>query len=63
MYFSLNIIKVIKSRKMRPLRHVACMWEKKNAYRLLVQKAEGKRPHGRPRHEWEGIIKLDFNRI
>jgi len=47
---------------MRPSRHVACMGEKKNAYRILVPKAEGKRPHGRPRHKWEGIIKLDFNK-
>jgi len=62
MYSSLNIIKVIKSRKMRPSRHVACMEEKKNAYRILVEKAEGKRPHGRLRHKWEGIIKLDFNK-
>jgi hypothetical protein len=29
----------------------------------LVQKAEGKRPHGRPMHKWEGNIKLDFNRM
>jgi len=29
---------------------------------VLVEKREEKRPHGRPRHKWEGIIKLDFNK-
>jgi hypothetical protein len=37
-YSSLNIVKVIKSRKMRPSKHVACTGEKKNAYRILVKK-------------------------
>jgi hypothetical protein len=36
--------------------HVACMREKRNAYRILVGKLEGKRPLGRPRHRWEDNI-------
>jgi hypothetical protein len=62
MYSSLNIFKVIKSRKMKPSGHVACNGDKKKAYRILLKKTEGNRPHGRPRHKWEGIIKLYFNK-
>jgi hypothetical protein len=42
-----NIIRMIKSRKMRWVGHVARMGEKRNAYRILVGKQEGKRPLGR----------------
>jgi hypothetical protein len=45
-----NIIKMIKSRRMRWARHVARMEEKRNAYRILVGKQEGTRPLGSPRH-------------
>jgi hypothetical protein len=40
---------MIKSRRMRWAGHIARMLEKRNAYRLLVRKPEGKRPLGRPR--------------
>jgi hypothetical protein len=43
---------MIKSRRMRWVGHVAQMGEKRNAYRLLVGKAERKRPLGRPRLRW-----------
>jgi hypothetical protein len=36
--------------------HVTCMGEMRNAYEILVEKPEGKRPCGRPRHRWEVII-------
>jgi hypothetical protein len=42
LYFSSNIIRLIKSRWMRCAGHVALMGEKRNAYRLLVGKSEGK---------------------
>jgi hypothetical protein len=45
-----DIIKMFKSRRMRWAEHVACMGHKRNAYRVLVGKAEGKRPLARPRH-------------
>jgi hypothetical protein len=50
LYSSLSIIRVIMSRRMRWAGRVARMGEKRNAYRLLVGKPEGKRPLGRPRH-------------
>jgi hypothetical protein len=50
LYFSPSLIRMIKSRRMRRAGHVARMWEKKNAYRILMGKAEGNRPLGRPRH-------------
>jgi hypothetical protein len=48
-YSSPSIIRIIKSRRMRWARHVARLGEKRNAYRLLVGKLEGKRLLGRPR--------------
>jgi hypothetical protein len=52
LYSSPNIIRTIKSRRMRWAGHVACMGEKINAYRILVGKPEGRRPLGRPRRRW-----------
>jgi hypothetical protein len=47
LYSSPRIIRIIKSRRMRWAGHVARMGEKRNAYRLLVGKPDGKRPLGR----------------
>jgi hypothetical protein len=63
LYSSLNIIRIIKSRRMRWARHVARMGEKRNAYRLLVGKPEGKRPLGRPRRRWVDNIKMDLREV
>jgi hypothetical protein len=52
LYSSPSIIRIIKSRRMRRAGHVARMREKRNVYRLLVGKPEGKRPLGRPRCRW-----------
>ena len=49
LYFSPNIVRVIKWRRMRWVGHVACIGEKRGVYRVLVGKHEGKRPLGRPR--------------
>jgi hypothetical protein len=54
---------MIKSRRMRWTGYVACMGGKGNAYRILVGKAEGKRPLGRPRHRWVDSIKMDLRAI
>jgi hypothetical protein len=48
LYSSPNIIRVIKSRRLRWAGHVACMGERRGAYRALVGKPERRRPLGRP---------------
>jgi hypothetical protein len=58
LYSSPNIIRMIKSRRMRWAGYVARMGEKRNAYRILVGKSEGKRPLGRPRRRWVDNIKI-----
>jgi hypothetical protein len=50
-YFSSNIFRVIKSRRMRWVGHVACMGEGRGVYRFLVGRPEGERPLGRRRHK------------
>jgi hypothetical protein len=63
LYSSSSIIRIIKSRRMRWVGHVARMREKRHAYRLLVGKPEGKRPLGRPRYRWIDNIKIDLLEI
>jgi hypothetical protein len=58
-----SIIRIIKSRRMRWAGHVARMGAKRNVYRLLVGKPEGKRPLGRPRRRWIDNIKMDLLEI
>jgi hypothetical protein len=57
---SLNIVRVIKLRRIRWAGHVAHMGEGRGVYRVLVGRPKGKRPLGRPRHRWEDNIKLDL---
>jgi hypothetical protein len=63
LYSSPSIIRIIKSRRMRWVGHVAGMGEKRNVYRLLVGKPEGRRPLGRPRRRWMNNIKMDLLEI
>jgi hypothetical protein len=63
LYSSPIIIRIIKSRRMRWADHVAPVGEKRNAYRLLVGKPEGKRPLGRPRHKWVDNIRMDLGEV
>jgi hypothetical protein len=63
LYSSLDIVRMIKSRRMRLAGHVALMGEGRDMYRVLVGRPEGKRPLGRPRHEWEDNVKLDLREI
>jgi hypothetical protein len=58
LYSSPSIIRMIKSRRMRWGEHLAQMEEKRNAYRILVGKPEGKRPLRRPGRMWVDNIKL-----
>jgi hypothetical protein len=63
LYSSPNIVRVIKSSRMRWVGHVARMAEGRGIYRLLVGRPEGKRPLGRPRSRWEDNIKMDLRDI
>jgi len=63
LYFLPNIVRVVKSRRMKWAGHVARMGEGRGVYRVLVGKCEGKRPLGRPRLRWEDNIKLDLQEV
>jgi hypothetical protein len=60
LYSSPNIIRVIKSRRMRWAGHVARTREGRGAYRMLVGRPEGRRPLRRPRRRWEDNIKINL---
>ena len=62
-YSSPNIIRVIKSRRVRWAGHVARMGDSRGVHRVLVRKPEGKRPLGRPRGRWEDNIKMDLQEV
>jgi hypothetical protein len=61
LYSSHNIVRVIKSWRMRWARHVARIGEGRGVYRIL--RSECKRPLGRPRRKWEDNIKMDLREI
>jgi hypothetical protein len=56
-------MRIIKWRRMRWAGHVARMGEKRNSYRLLLGKPEGKRPLGRPRRRWVENIRMDLGEV
>ena len=63
LYCSPNIVRVIKSRRMRWSGHVVRMGEERGVYRFLVWKPEGKRPLGRPRRRWVDDIRMDLQEV
>jgi len=63
LYSSPNIVRVIKSRRMRFAGHVACMGEERGVYRVLMGKPEGRRPLGRPRRRWVDNIRMDLQEV
>jgi hypothetical protein len=58
-----NIVRVIKSRRMRWAGHISRMKERSCIYSVLVGKPGGKRPIGRPRRRWEDNIKMDLQEV
>ena len=63
LHSSPNVIQMIKSIRMRWVGHAAHVGCRRGAYIVLVGKPEGKRSLGRPRHRWEGYIKLDLQAL
>jgi len=63
LYCSLNIVRVIKSRRMRWAGHVARMGEGRSVYRILVGKPEGKRSLGRSRRRWVDNIEMSLQEV
>jgi hypothetical protein len=63
LYSSPNVVRTIKSRRMRWAGHAARMGEGRGFYRVLVGRPKGKRPLGRPRYRWEDNIKMDLREI
>jgi hypothetical protein len=58
-----DIIRQVKSRRMRWAGHVARMGEERKVYKVLVGKPEGKRPLGKPRRRWEDGVRIDLGEI
>ena len=63
MYSLPNIVRVVKSRRMRWAGHVTHMGEGRDVHRFLVGKPEGKRPLGRPRCRWEDNIMMNLQEV
>jgi hypothetical protein len=63
LYCTPNIVRVIKSRRMRWAGNVARMEEGRGVHKVLVGKPEVKRPLGRPRRRWEDNIKMDLEGV
>ena len=63
LYSSPNIVRVIKSRKMRWAGHVALIGEGRGVYWVLMGKVEGKKSLGKPRRRWEDNIKMDLQEV
>ena len=59
----LNIVRVIKSRRLRWAGHVARMEKGRSGFKILTGKRTGKRRLGRPRRRWEDNIRMELKEI
>ena len=62
MYRSLNVVRIIKSKRLKWAGHVASMEEDRSDLKILTGKTTGKRPLGRPRRRWEDKIRRILKR-
>jgi hypothetical protein len=60
LYFLPDIVRVIKSKRMRWAGYVAGMGERRSAYKVFIGKPEGKSPRGKLRLTWKNDIKMDL---
>ena len=58
-----NIVRVVKSRRMRWVGHIVGMGERRGVHRVLVGKPEGNRPLGKLRLRWEDNMKMDLQEV
>ena len=61
MYRSPNIVRLIKSRRLRGVGHVARMEEGRSAFKIITGKPTGNLPLGRPRRRWEDNIRMEMS--
>ena len=63
MYRSPNIVRVIKSRRLRWAGRVARMEEGRSAFKILTDTSTGRKPSGRPRCRWKDNIRMDLKEM
>ena len=62
LYYSSNIVRMIKSRRLRWASHVARIEEGRSAFKILIGTPSGKRPLGRPTRRWGDNIRMDLEK-
>ena len=63
LYRSTNIVRVIKSRRLRWASHVARITQGRSTFTILIAMSIGRKPLGRPRHRWDDTVRMDLIEI